>query len=131
MTLTSSIPLPSLRWLLWADAVTCTAAALLMTVGASPLADATDLPVNLLRVAGLILLPYVAFLAMIATRQRIPTVGAAFVVGANLAWVAGSLVVLLVGHIAPNSVGIAFVLAQAAAVLLLAELQFMRLRAGA
>jgi hypothetical protein len=45
------------------------------------------------------------------------------VIGLNFAWVAASALVLVTGWIQPNTLGIAFVIVQAAAVALLAELQ--------
>jgi hypothetical protein len=129
MTLTPSLRLPALRWLLAVDTITCTAAGLLMILAANPLADATDLPVNLLRITGLVLVPYVFFLIVLVTRETIPWNGAAAVVGINAAWVAASIGILISGLATPNGFGVLFVLAQAAGVLLLAVLQYVRLRA--
>jgi hypothetical protein len=96
----------------------------------NPLAGATDLPVKLLRIAGLVLVPYVLFLVALVTRETIPWYGAAAVVGVNLAWVATSISNLVSDQVDPNGFGVVFVLAQAAAVFLLAiMLQYARLRA--
>jgi hypothetical protein len=48
----------TLRRVLIADAVSSLGAALLMTLGAAPLAAPTGLPAGLLREGGLILLPF-------------------------------------------------------------------------
>jgi len=117
----------SVRSAILADATVSGAAGLLMLVAANPLGDLLDLPVMLLRIAGLIIVPYVGFLVFVATRSRIVTTSAWAVIGANLLWTAGSIIVLLSGHVDPNALGVVFVLVQAAVVALFAELQFLAL----
>lgn len=104
------------------------AAGLLMLVAASPLGDLLDLPVMLLRIAGLIIGPYVGFLVYVATRSPIATTSVWAVIGSNLLWTAGSIIVLLSGEVGPNALGVAFVLVQAGVVALFAELQFLALQ---
>jgi hypothetical protein len=50
------------------------------------------------------------------------------VILANVLWAAASVLVLLSGWVAPNALGVAFVLAQAAVVGLFGQLQAMALR---
>jgi hypothetical protein len=80
--------------------------------------------------AGLILVPYVIVVAFVGTRERIPRRAAWTVVAANALWVGASVLLLMGPWLAPTALGLAFVLAQAAAVALFAELQVMGLRRG-
>lgn len=111
----------TLRPLLVLDAATCAAMGLLLALGAEPVAAITALPVPLLREAGLILLPFAAFVLWAARRGGGWPVQA--VIAANIAWVAASLA-LIATPWAGNALGIAFIAAQAAAVALLAALQW-------
>jgi hypothetical protein len=113
----------SLRTTLWIDAVASGATGLLALLGAGPLGDLLDLPPALLRVVGGFLVPFVIYLVVLATRDVVSRAGAWVVVAFNLAWVAGSVLLLVSGQVDPNPLGYAFVIAQAAAVALFAELQ--------
>ncbi|MCX8004828.1 MAG: hypothetical protein N2688_07700 [Burkholderiaceae bacterium] len=115
-----------LRRALAADAIVSAATALLMLFGAPLLADLLRLPETLLRFAGLALLPYVAFVAYAIRR---PARGAVWtVIACNVAWAAGCAWLIASGWIAPNALGTAFVVVQAVAVLVFAELQYLGLR---
>ena len=117
-----------LRTVLLADAATCVATGLLMTLGAKFVGELTHIPTRLLLFAGLSLLPIAAFIAFVATRRTMWPAGVWLVVLGNFGWVAGSLLLLLGGTVAPNVLGITFVIAQAVAVAVLAELEFIGLR---
>jgi hypothetical protein len=124
MTLPSNL----LRFALIADAVASGATGLLMLGGAGFLAGLLGLPTELLRYAGLALLAFVVFVGFVGTRAEISRTAAALIVVINAAWVVGSVLLLLSGWVAPTTLGYAFVLAQAAAVAVLAELQWIGLR---
>ena len=111
----------SVRRVLLVDAITCTAAGALMTCATGPVAQLTHLPDPLLRIAGLALFPVAALFAWMAVSVpfRRPLLRVA-VLG-NAAWVAASLAVLAMTS--PSALGYVFVLAQAAAVTLLAALE--------
>ena len=118
-----------LRRALLADAAVSGATGLLMLLAAEPLADLLRLPAALLRYAGLVLLPFAAFVAWLATREGAaprPLVWA--VIATNALWAVDSVVLLLTGWIAPNGLGVAFVIAQALVVAAFAELQYLGLR---
>ncbi len=117
-----------LRRVLFLDAATCLAAGLLMLLGAALLSDLLGLPEMLLRYAGLSLLPFAGFLLYLGSREQPPRGGVWLVIALNALWVLDSLVLLTVGGFAPTALGYAFVLVQAAAVALLAELEFIGLR---
>jgi hypothetical protein len=79
---------------------------------------------------GLFLIAYAASLWIIGARHvSVPAVWA--VVIGNLLWVAASLVVVVAGWWSPSAAGTALVLAQAAAVVLFAVLQFLGVRVRA
>lgn len=117
-----------LRNVLMLDAATCVATGLLMALGADFLAGLTLLPPELLRPAGLSLLPIAAFIGFVATRARLPRAGVWLVILGNAAWVAASLWVLFGAAISPNALGYVFVAVQALAVAVLAELEFVGVR---
>jgi hypothetical protein len=117
-----------LRQVLLADAALSGATGLLMLLGAGWLAGLLGLPEALLRFAGLSLMPYVAYVVYVATRQ--PTSRAAIwsVIAANDLWAAASVALLLTGWVSPNALGIGFVLFQAAVVAGLGAVQYVGLR---
>lgn len=117
-----------LRRVLMADAAASAATGALMAFGADAFADLLGLPESLLRYAGLALLPFAALLAFIATRAALPRAAIWAVIVANALWVTDSLALLASGWVAPTALGIAFVIAQAAAVAALAELEYVGLR---
>jgi hypothetical protein len=125
MTIQSS---PLLRQALVADATTSAAFGLMMLIGAGALSAVFGLPEMLLRLAGLVLLPYAAFIGWLGLREEIlKPIGWAVVLG-NVLWAADSLLLLVSGWVAPTSAGYAFVIAQALVVLMYAEFQFVGLR---
>ncbi len=117
-----------LRFSLLIDAVASGATGLLLVAGAGLLTSWLALPVELMRTAGLILVPYVAFVAYVGTRPDISRVAVWTVIAANAAWVIASAGLLVSGFVAPTMLGYAFVIAQAVAVGVFGELQYMALR---
>lgn len=119
-----------LRRALLADSLISGAAALLLMLGAGLLDDPFGLSATFLRVVGLSLLPWTVLLAYGATRPAISRGFVQLVIGVNLLWIAGSILLLLSGQVNPTGLGTAFVIAQALAVLVFAELQIVGLRRG-
>ncbi len=120
----------TLRRILMLDAVASGATGVLLIAGADLLTGWLGLSAGLMRGAGLILVPYVAFVAWLALQAQ-PARGAVWlVVAANALWAVASVLILVSGLVAPTMLGVAFVIAQAAVVALLGELQAMALRAG-
>ncbi|NGO54355.1 hypothetical protein [Allomesorhizobium camelthorni] len=122
---------PFLRNILAADAAVSGAAAILMIVGAPYLSPLLGLPSALLFWAGIVLVPFVVLLISILRRQSVPRLILIDIIGINALWVAASFGLLFSGLVTPNMLGIAFVAAQALAVALLAELQFVGMRRAA
>lgn len=107
------------------DAVASGAMGLLLVATAAPLSPLLGLPEPLLRGAGLVLIPYVAFLLLLWRAERITARSAWTVIAINAAWVLASFGLLASGAVSPTVTGVAFVIAQALAVLVFAELQFI------
>jgi len=115
-----------LRRVLLVDAATCIATGALLTLDSAPLSRLLGLPEVLLLYAGASLFPCAALMLWVALRERLSHAGAWIVVAGNAAWVLGSVALLVAA--APTVLGYAFVIAQAFAVALLAELEFIGLR---
>jgi hypothetical protein len=123
-------PTPFLRLALLGDAAASGATGLLLAAAAGPLAPLLGLPEPLLRIAGLVLLPYAALVAW-AGRAAAPPHGAVWaIIVVNLLWVADSLLLLALPRLAPTGLGIGFVLAQALVVLGFGLAQWAALRQG-
>jgi hypothetical protein len=117
-----------LRIILGLDAATCVATGLLLTIGAGVITELTLIPANVFFYAGLSLFPIALFIAFIATRHVLVAPLVWLVIAGNAMWIAASLWLIFGGSTAPSTIGYAFVLVQAAAVAVLAELEFFGLR---
>lgn len=117
-----------LRNALALDAVACAATGLLLALGAGPLSGLLGFPASFLMGAGVVLLPCAALLAWFASRETLPRLAVHAVIGVNILWVADSILILVAGWFAPSGLGIAFVLAQAAAVAAITELEVIGLK---
>jgi hypothetical protein len=120
-----------LRYALLADAIASGATGLLLIAGAGLLESFTNIPVALAREAGLVLIPYVAFVATVGTRENIMRGAVWAIIAANAVWALASVALLVSGWIAPNVLGVIFVAMQAAVVAVFGELQFIGLRRSA
>jgi len=121
-------PTAFLRNALLLDAGASGATALLLVGGAGLLEGLLGLPLALMREAGLILIPFVAFVAWVGTRERTSTAAVWAIIAANALWTVASFGLLLSGLVAPTALGYAFVIAQALAVGLFGELQYVGLK---
>jgi hypothetical protein len=132
-TMSSLIASPLfLRRVLWLDAATCAATALLQLLLAGVLAGLLGLPKDLLVESGWLLVACVAGIGFIATRRSVPAAGVWLLIAVNLLWVGGCLLLLWGGGVSPTLPGKVFIAVQALAVGVLAELQWLALRqAGA
>jgi hypothetical protein len=119
---------PLLRQALLADAATSAAFGLLMLIAAGPMSHLLGLPEMLLRISGFVLLPYAALVGYLGLREQTNRMMVWAVVVGNGLWVADSLLLLASGWVSPTSAGYAFVIAQALAVLMYAEFQYVGLR---
>lgn len=126
--MTTVQPSPLLRRVLQLDALVSGAAGLLMTLGAGPLSSLLALPAALLTGAGLSMLPWCAVLLWLARRDTLDRRAVWAVIAVNAVWVVDSLLLLVSGWVQPTLLGQTFVIAQALAVVLFAELQFFGLK---
>jgi hypothetical protein len=110
----------TLRQVLNFDAATCIAFGLLLVIGTAPLSGLLGLPQALLFYSGLVLFPSAALMLIAARKLSAPLVGV--VIAGNAAWVVASVIVAFA--LEPTGLGVAFVLAQAAAVLVLLVLEW-------
>lgn len=119
------------RTVLVADGLLCLAmgAGLIGLQGA--LAGPTGLSPAFLAGAGGLLLPVGAFILLVASGRFPPRAGLALVVAGNVGWAALSAILPAAGLIAPTALGLALVLAQAAAVAVIAAVEARGLRGAA
>ena len=121
-------PSQLLRRAIQGDAIFSAVSAVLLTFGAGTLAPLLSLPEALLRETGLFLIAYAALVGWLGTRQSMPKALVMIVIAGNAAWTVASLVLLFSGAVTPNLLGEAFVVAQAIATGVFAELQYIGLR---
>jgi hypothetical protein len=107
--------------LLAVDAATCVLMGAGLLVATDGLAALLHLPHGLLFWSGLALLPIALFMAVLALQPRPSSAGVWLVVFGNAAWVAGSLLVILVSR--PNGLGVGFILLQGGVVAILTLLE--------
>lgn len=118
-----------LLWLsLKLDAAASGALGVLALVAGAVLDGLLGTPLALLVPVGLFLVAFAASVWVVGTRPRIDRTAARSVVAVNLVWVLASIALVAAGPLPLTIIGVAFVLAQAAAVLLFADLQFLGLR---
>jgi hypothetical protein len=117
-----------LRRVLVVDAVFSGVSGIGMIVFAELFANLLQLPAELISEAGIVLLPFAAFVGFVASRSEPARVAVWAIVAINVVWVVDSIVLLLTGWVAPNALGYAVVIAQAAGVLVLADLEYMGYR---
>ena len=117
-----------LRRVLAVDAISSGAMGLAMLSFGSFIAQLLNLPVDLIRDAGLVLLPFAAFVGYIASREHPPRAGVWIIIALNVVWVVDSIVLLFTGWVEPNALGYSFVIAQAVVVGVFAELEYIGLK---
>lgn len=114
---------------MWVDAASCAATGALQVGFTGTLARLTGLPGGLLLSTGLFLLVYAAAAAAMARRATPPRTLIGLVAVGNFGWAAACAALLASGLFAVTALGTAWVIAQAVTVVLLAEAQWMGLRA--
>jgi hypothetical protein len=117
-----------LRNVLFTDAASCLATGALQLLFTAWLAERLNLPTALLVGTGWFLLAFAATVAFIATRDPIPRAMVWLLVAGNFGWAIGCAALLATGWIEPTALGKAWIVAQAATVTVLAELQWAGLR---
>lgn len=119
---------PLLRGVILADAAISGLSAVILIAAAGALSGLFGLPQPLLVICGVLFLPFSAALAFVASRPEAMVAAVWAIIAANGGWVVACIAVLFTGWIAPTPLGVAFVIAQAVVVAVLAEIQFIALR---
>lgn len=120
-----------LKLALIVDAVISGASGVLQITAPQQLGAVLQLPQALLSATGNFYLVYAAALILLATRRRLWVGLVLAIVFGNLAWGLAGAGALLTGSLAPNLLGVAFVLMQVAAVTAFAIAQWFGLRRSA
>jgi hypothetical protein len=122
-------PSPLLSLAIKVDALASAALGVLQVGASAWLAQTLHLPQALLFESGLFLLGYAALLFVVSRRPAVPAALVLLVIVGNFGWALASIV--LGAGLAPVALGLAYLWAQAAAVLAFAALQWAGLRASA
>jgi hypothetical protein len=117
-----------LRRVLGLDAVASGATGLLLAFGSGLLADWLEIQAGFVQPSGVFLIAWALGVGALASRPRPSRLLVMGVIAINLLWTVESAAVLIGGALQPNPFGIAFVIAQAAAVAGFAALQAWGLR---
>jgi len=104
------------RLTLQIDALVSGAMGVLLLVLGGPLSNWLNLPVSLLRGAGLFAVGWALLLAWLSSRTAVPHTMLATIVGGNILWVIASIGILVSDQVEPNGWGVAFLTVQALAV---------------
>ena len=120
-----------LRRVLLLDGVSSGGMGVLLLTCSGLLAGLLNLPAELLREAGFVLVPFGLAVGFLGTRERLSRVAVWAVIGINAVWAIDSVVLLFTGWVQPNLLGTVFVLGQAAFVAVMAELEVIGMRKSA
>ena len=117
-----------LRYVLWADAISCLACGLLQVTLTSILTVHLGLSQALLSGTGVFLLLWSAMVAFFATRAKVPNTLVGFLILGNIGWALLATGLLLEGDPRLTVLGKGYIVAQILTVLILAQLQYFCFR---
>jgi hypothetical protein len=117
-----------LRTVIALDAAACGVMGAAFAFDAGWLAGPLGLSPALMQPVGLFLIPYAALLAWLATRPALPRAVVWILVGFNIVWAIESFALLALGWAQPTTLGLAVVVVQAIAALIVADLQYLAVR---
>ena len=115
--------MPSLKFLLMLDAVSCAVMGVGLVAAAPVISNLTAIPSALSVTAGLLLLPTALFMAITATRFIENPVAVWTIVLGNGAWAVASLLLIATGLLRPNAFGLTVIAVQAVVVGIIALLE--------
>jgi hypothetical protein len=124
----STVPRNVLRYVLWADAISCLACGLLQVVFTASLGQILGLPLTLLADTGLFLLVYGTVVGFLAMQARGRNAFIWLLIVGNVTWGVAAVGVLLGGNLQVTLLGKGYIIAQALTVLILARLQYLCVR---
>jgi hypothetical protein len=119
-----------LRYVLWADAISCLVCGMLQVALTGPLSLYFGLSLTLLMGTGVFLLLYGAVVAFLATRSRVPGAILWLLIVGNTVWGVLAVAILMGGDERITLFGKGYITAQALTVLILAQLQYFAVRIG-
>jgi hypothetical protein len=117
-----------LRTVIGLDAAACGLMGAGFAFDAGLLAGPLGLAPAFMQPVGLFLLVYAAGLVFLAIRPALPRGAVWALVAFNVAWAIESIAMMVLGWVQPTPLGVAFVAAQAAAALVVGDLQYIVLR---
>jgi hypothetical protein len=117
-----------LKRVLWFDAATCLVTGTVMLAAAGTVERLLAIPAPLSAALGVVLLAFGAAVAWVGTRPYLLRPAVWAIVLLNALWAIESVLALAFGWLEPNVPGRVFVIGQAIAVAVIAELQFVGLR---
>jgi len=116
-----------LRYVLWADAISCLTCGILQVAFTASLTEWLGLPAELLTGSGEFLLVYGVVVAFLATRNRVPAMVLWLLIAGNCAWGVACIAILL-GGMPLTLLGRVYVIVQTLTVAVIAQLQYFGLR---
>ena len=119
---------PLLRFALTLDAVATGLTGALVLPFAGALAELLALPSALLAGAAVVMLVYAAVLGALRARAVLPRWAVWTIIVGNAVWALDCVALALLGFVEPSTLGVVFLIAQAAVVAGFAELQYFGLR---
>lgn len=119
-----------LRSVLWVDGITGLASGLMSLAASDFQATLLGLPATLVQASGVLVLGFVALIALLLTKPQPPLWGLRTLAAGNALWVVASVVVVELHWPTLHPLGVAYVLAQAGFVAVLASLQARAARTG-
>jgi hypothetical protein len=117
-----------LRTVLWVDGITGLASGLMSVAAADFQGTLLGLPAAVVQTSGLVVLGFVALIALLLAKPQPPLWGLRTLVAGNALWVVASIVVVELHLPTLNTLGVAYVLLQAGFVGALAYLQARAMR---
>jgi hypothetical protein len=119
-----------LRYVLWADAISCLVCGIFQVALTGPMSSYFGLSQNLLMGTGVFLLLYGAVVAFLATRTQVPSAIVGLLIVGNIVWGVLAVAILMRGDVGITLFGKGYIAAQALTVLILAQLQYFGVRIG-
>ncbi|APW45012.1 hypothetical protein RS694_19770 [Rhodoferax saidenbachensis] len=117
-----------LRTVLWVDGITGLASGLMGLAASDLQATLLGLPGALVQASAMVVLVFVALIAVLLAKSQVPALGLRTLVVGNALWVAASVMVVELHWPTLNALGVAYVLLQAGFVGALAYLQARAMR---
>lgn len=117
-----------LRTVIGLDAAACGVMGAAFAFDAGWLAGPLGLSPALMQPVGLFLVGYAALLAWLASRPALPRAVVWSLVGFNLLWAVESIALVALGWAQPTTLGLAVVVGQALAAVVVADLQYLSMK---